>query len=344
MTSDLSRIEFLLDADRHADALRLIAPAIASDPDNPMLWSGAARAHLGEKNWQEGLDAAGRVVVLMPHDGLGHLYASIALSGMGRAEEALNAALQGVALNPSHPTYHVQVAECASVLKPRRDLAWSAANRAVELAPLDAESHAGMGLVALRQGRLDVAQKALRRALELDPTNHRAQHNLGIVRMQEGEMAAAARDLHVSAAADPTSPLSERAFHILILRILQRMHWGLWVVWLLVRINNDNDPGPSIGIIAFLLVGFSALGAALVHMLDGVNAQLRRVLWQVLRRSATATAWLVCVLLGIGFLVAAAAVPSPELRSSCISSAGWALVIGCLASWLDVGIRRHHKR
>lgn len=338
-----ARIELLLNAERFEDALRLVVPALASEPQEAGLWSHAARAHLGAEQWADALTCAGHVVALLPDEGLGHFYASFALNGQGRHQEALQAALEAVRLTPLQPAFHQQVAETATQVRGRKRLAWKAATRAVELAPNRSDSHAVMGLVALRLSRPRVAEQALQHALALDPGNHRAQHNLGIVRLREGKMGAAARHLQSSAVADPGSELSERAFHTLVMRCLQKLHWGLWATWMLMWIVRDAvpaTPGPDYALLVIFVLGVAAVSAFTLWSLRGIGAALRGVLWQVLRRSATSAGWLVCVLIAAVFMVASTLLPNPELRSQCHLFAGVALLVGCVVSWLEVGLQR----
>jgi predicted CXXCH cytochrome family protein len=58
--------------------------------------------------------------------------------------------------------------------------------RAVALAPTDANAAADLGSVYLRQGRVDDAEKALQRALALEPTLPLANNTMGLVALREG--------------------------------------------------------------------------------------------------------------------------------------------------------------
>ncbi len=341
------RVDLLLDSGRYADALALLRPLLATYPDQGSLWQGAARAHLGLREWDAALSAAHRVVVLDPVVPVGHLFASIALSGMGRFSEALDAALQARRLAPGAWIAHSQVAEAASRVKGSRELAWQSANRAVELGPNESMTHATMGLVAMRTGRMDVAEQALTAALAIDPSNHQAQHNLGIVRISHGDIVGAAQDLSVSAVADPGAPELSRAFQVLVLRWLQRTHWLLCGTWMAARLATITDTG-NVGLWPPLIA--VAVIAAVVFVwwthrtIVALGGRLRRVLWQVVRHSFTAGLWFACVVLGSLCLLWAAGSATSAARDNALTAMTFTLVGGWLASWLDVIAARRSER
>lgn len=126
-----------------------------------------ARAQIGLSRWQDAADAAARAVSLAPLNAFPHLFLSRALMELGQGDQALAVAQEAVRLSPQWWVSHAHLAELASepaLTPPRRDLAWSAANHAVELAPLEASAHAACGLVALRLQYHQLAEQALRRA------------------------------------------------------------------------------------------------------------------------------------------------------------------------------------
>src|ERR1017187_3397844 len=82
-----------------------------------------------------------------------HRLASLALSGLGRHQEAAEMARNGVRLAPHSAPCHITLAQVLA--KRGSDLveARAAADRAVSLAPLDARSHMAVGMVAAKDAR-----------------------------------------------------------------------------------------------------------------------------------------------------------------------------------------------
>lgn len=354
--SDYERVEVLLEAGRSADALRLLAPALAADPENSELWSYSARAHLGAERWAEGLESARRLIALEPDDGLGHCVMSKCFSGLNRTGDALDSALRAVYHAPHVPYFHMAVAQAASVVPGRADLAWQAAHRAVEMAPHSSETHTAMGFVAMHLGRRALAKQAFEHALLLDPGNHVAQHNLGLVQVQSGRFGAAVRELQSSSSADPGSALSEQAFHILVLTCLRRLHVGLAVIWVVFRVLTlvDSIPddvvsaslgsGPSGILLGIWGVGMLAIAVWLVLSMRGADANLLRLLWNVMRDSPPASGWIICLAVGAVFLLATGLAPSYGFRSFGIFVSGFALAIGGWMGWMEVGLSRRKQR
>ncbi len=339
MPQEMVRIEFLLDSGRYRDALAQLSTLQATDPHDVELWAAKARAHLGLNEYREALDAAMAVVRVEPATARGHLFASIALLALKRNEEALSAAVEASRAAPQAWVAHSQVAEAASTMKRHRQTAWEAANRAVELAPLETNTHATMGLVALRAGNRYVAEQALTEALRLDPTNHTAQHNLGIVRLGKGQMVAAAQDLGQAAAADPNAPETTIAFRAVILRWLRNSHWALWGFWFFSRVavaaGNEHHGlwWPSI---AIALAALAGLAWWTRRTIVAVGGHLRRVIWRVLRRSVLTAAWFVAVAGGALLLLVGSFMPDPGARAFLTGLTGGALLLGVVLSWLQV--------
>lgn len=333
------RLRLMLEAGRYREALAGAHRHLATSPQDPDLWEVVARAHLGLEEWQAALQALGTLVAATPNSPTPHLFAALALAGLGRNEEAVAASCEAVRLAPDLWTAHVFVAQYASAVGGQGALAWDAANRAVQLAPNETDTHAAMGLVALRAKRRDVAEQALLRALALDPGNHAAEHNLGLLRLRDGQISVAAEHLGASALADPGASETGRAFHVLILRWLQRTHWVMWGTWLGASLLSGQFVSGSynVGVLCAVLAGLAALVWWTRRSVLAVGGHLRRVLWTVLRGSWTAMGWFVCVCLAWGFLVLAAVIPDQDLRGPCLSFAAWSLLVGCLVSWVEAG-------
>jgi tetratricopeptide (TPR) repeat protein len=336
------RGELLLSSGRYREALEVAYRALSENPFDDDAQLLGARAHLRLGDHHAALRDAEAVAARSPHDLQAHAVRAGALSELGRHEEALAAAIETTRLAPMWHGAHMTVAAVADRTKGRRELAWQAASRACELAPLDADAHAMMGSVALSWKRFDVAERALLEALRLDPEHVDARHDLGVVRLQQGSYGGAADSFASTLRADPSVEVARRNLQHLVLRWLQRTHLGAWGAWFLLRIALAADSYP-----ARLVVGAVA-AAALVwwtrRTLAPLGAQLRVVMWRVVRSSWVATVWFACVMLSLlGNALAAVLPPVGALTSvaaSAVLGTGAALLVGCLVSWAGVAAGR----
>jgi tetratricopeptide (TPR) repeat protein len=182
----LERAGTLCDLCRYTEAQTVLSEVIAGEPRNVQAWSLMARAQLGQEQPLAALHAARAAISIAPtHDWPVRL-ASAALGGLGRHEEAAEAAATAVRLAPDDWRTQAQLAEALTPIRQRLDEAGTAAKRALELAPREARPHIAAGLVAEADGRRRDAAKAFVRALALDPQSGAAHANLERIRRGNG--------------------------------------------------------------------------------------------------------------------------------------------------------------
>lgn len=338
----VDRGEMLLSSGRYREALEAAHRVLASDPfdDGAQLLAGRAHLRLGDPH--AALRDADQVAARAPHDLQAHAVRASALAELGRYDDALAAAIETTRIAPSWHGSHLTVAAVADRMPDRRQIAWQAASRACELAPLDADTHAMMGSVALSWKRFDVAERALLEALRLDPEHVDARHDLGVVRLQQGSYAGAADSFSSTLRADPTVEVARRNLTHLVLRWLQRTHLGAWGCWFVLRIATGLDSYP--GRLVVGLVAAAALAWWTRRTLAPLGGQLRVVLWRVVRSSWVATVWFGCVMLALlgnaltAFLPPVGPLPSVTVVALLVTGA--ALLVGCLVSWAGVAAGR----
>jgi tetratricopeptide (TPR) repeat protein len=178
----LERAGTLCELCRYAEAQAVLSEVISLEPRNADAWSLMARAQLGQDQPLAALHAARAAISIAPaHDWPVRLE-SAALGGLGRHDEAAEAAATAVRLAPHDWRAQVQLAEALTPIKQRLDEAGAAAHRALELAPHESRPHIAAGLVAEANGRRGDAAKAFVRALAIDPHDGAAHANLERVR------------------------------------------------------------------------------------------------------------------------------------------------------------------
>lgn len=96
--------------------------------------------------------------------------------------------------------------------------------RAVALAPGDAEAHSNLGTTLRDLGRLDEAAASCRQALQIEPGSADAHFNLGIVLHQQGNAREALEHFRRAAAISPSSILAQQGICTALDRLVPRWH------------------------------------------------------------------------------------------------------------------------
>jgi len=247
----------LVELGRYAEAQALLTDQLAATPDDAHLLGLLARCQLGTGHHAAALATANRCVALHPEDEWGHRLASIALDGMGRAEEALGAAQQAVRLAPLAWRTHLQVALVAVDVRGRLVDARDAAAHAVRLAPNEPDAYFAVGLVAQRRSEHDAARAAYRHTLALDPQHAMALNNLTVLDGGLG-LVKQARGFAEALRHEPDEILVQRNVEALAASFARRLYFaGLaaLVVGLLVSRAAGGTTTATAVVGALLLVG-----------------------------------------------------------------------------------------
>jgi Flp pilus assembly protein TadD len=181
----------MIDLGRFADAVRMLGPLVAAEPDSVRAWCLFSRAHLGAGDHVAAIAAARRASAVDPADDWPYRLASTALIGLRRPEEAVRAAMQARDLAPHFWRSHVCVAQAAAAAG-QQELAGAASADAMALAPDEPDVQVTAGKVALGNGDLAGARSCQHAALGIDPGNLGALNELGLVSLRAGDPAGAA--------------------------------------------------------------------------------------------------------------------------------------------------------
>ncbi len=151
-SANLNRGLSLLMLDRLQEAVDDFQAAIEIDEENPRPWEGLGEACRRAGMFESAADAWQVAFGLDPNNTVSAQQFAIALCDVERLDEAL------------------------AVLE-----------RAVELRPEDASSHAFMGRVLLRRKDYGFADRVLRHALSIDPNNVEVRYDLAVTHLGKGE-------------------------------------------------------------------------------------------------------------------------------------------------------------
>ena len=187
----VQRATHLIHLDRYADAEPLLRRVLAAMPDH-----FGALAHLGwllylTDRYDEAAEAAERLIARYPDEVEGHLRLARVRMAQGRAADAEPHAREAVRRSPHDEDCFILLARVLSDLPGRAQEALAAADQAVALAPGAPETHStrATALVGLR--RWEDAEQAMIAALRNDPEQPNNLLRVGLIRLRLGNLSAA---------------------------------------------------------------------------------------------------------------------------------------------------------
>jgi capsular polysaccharide transport system permease protein len=161
----------LLDAERVAEAAFYLTRAVDIDPQDAQAWRALSATEYALDRPHEAIDAALRAAAQAPHDSDILIHAAELLLRGDQIGHALGLLASAVRREPANPTFW-RLISAAESQREEIDPALAAIERALELAPENAEYHLHHGHLLYRVGAFAVAAGAFNRAAELDPANH----------------------------------------------------------------------------------------------------------------------------------------------------------------------------
>jgi tetratricopeptide (TPR) repeat protein len=136
-----------------------------------------------------------------------YLQRSLALAAAGRLDEAVQANLDALKIDPSLVLAHVNLISLYAQLGRPND-AEQHYRSAVALAPNRADAYYNYGVLLVHLGRQREALEAFRKAVELDPRHADAQVNYGFLLEQNGDIADAMKHYAIAATINPKHRLA----------------------------------------------------------------------------------------------------------------------------------------
>jgi tetratricopeptide (TPR) repeat protein len=275
--SALRRADVLLAAGRFAEAITLIAPVVAAEPDNGRAWSLLAQAQLGVGKPAEGLTAAENAVRLDPAASWPHRLRSIALRRTGQRYEAVESANEACRLDPHHWMNHFNLAQTAldgqSFVYPGGvtglEIARQASAAARALAPNEPSAFYVSGQVSRASGDTAEAIAHFERALALDPEHSSAINELGRIKLEQGNAGDAARHFVHAARIAPGQSVYGHNVEVAVARaertVRELIRWVIYGSWLVVIVAlfigvGHQTPTEQIALLAILPVSAVAVG------------------------------------------------------------------------------------
>lgn len=315
-----------------AVAMRLLAPYLAREPDDPYALCLAAQALIGLAEFERSLELSRRAAQLLPDDDWPIRLQVSALIDLRRAREARKLARLGVRTDPGNWQLHYLVARADVAAKRVRAESMAAAERARRLAPDEPATHIVVGQVALARRRPRLATRSFEQALRLDPDNATARHELARAQLRGFRVAAAVSGFLAVGRMDPTNRTARYNLTVIVVRAALVLHYTSLIA---CRVSPSSAQGSA----ALVLV---VLTGALLWLRRRGGPALYRFLASIPRSDALLTTWFGLLLLADALLILGGLLtlgrPFDTAASGGLTgTASVAIIIGLLLSWIRRG-------
>ena len=314
----IARARTLIDLGRHEQARAELAKALADDPASAEAWCLLAQCEQKAGDVEAMLRAAKQALASNPDSEWAHRLHSLALHKLGCHEDAVRSAREAVRLAPNQWQQYVVLVTAMMPVPRYHAEATRAADRAVELAPLHAETHLTRGVLAGAQGNLFAAERNYREALRLDPENAAARNNLATIELRGNNLKAATAGFAAALADNPRLQVARDNIDLVCRRVLRGARLAAQTVFVgvaFVTITDGHGPVFPALVAGVLVLAWLVMVARLVGRLaKPVRAHLRSLIRNdrrylptvlstvVFIAAALAAAWMPISLLTVGIL------------------------------------------
>jgi len=312
-----------------AVAMRLLAPYLASEPDDPYALCLAAHALIDLDQLERSLEMSRRAARLAPDEDWPIRLQASALVDLGRTDEARHLARLSVRTSPGNWQGHYLVAATDLAAKAVRADSMAAAEQARRLAPDEPAAHVVVGQVALARRRPRLATQSFEQALRLDPDDTAARHELARAQLRRFRLAAAVSGFLAVGRMDPTNRTARTNLTLIVARAALVLHYTSLIACRL-------SPSSAQGSAALVLV---VLSGAVVWLRSRGGPALYRFLASIPRSDVLLTTWIGLLLLADALLILGGLLtlgrPFGTAASGELSGPASAMIIlGLLLSWI----------
>jgi hypothetical protein len=312
-----------------AAAMRLLAPYLASEPDDWFALCLAAQALIALEDCDRSLELSRRAAQLNPTDDWPVRLQAIAHRNLGNTSMAPWFARRSVLINPANWQTHYLVANTDLWAGDVGPHSMAAAEQARELAPDEPSTHNLIGQLALAMGRSRLATRSLEQALRLDPENSIARHELARAHLRRFRMAKSVTGFLAVGRMDPSIPQTRLNLHAIAIRTVQLLHYAVFAACIL----NPLSAQASAAMVLLIVLG----GLLWARYRGG--PPLLRFAAGIPRRDPLLVVWAGLVLLAGGLLVLRGALTlgKPAGTAAANGLTGIALLLlvaGMITTWI----------
>jgi tetratricopeptide (TPR) repeat protein len=177
----------LMQQERSAEALGPLARAIKACPTNYKAFGNQGVCLMMAGRWQEAEKSLRQATALRADYAIAWENLGVALTRLGRDEEALTAVLRAVELSPALPNAPLIASRILIDLK-RMDEAIRVLDGALAQDPRNGKALAKRALALHEKGDPAAAETAYRKALEANPSDHEGTNNFGTLLEEQGRL------------------------------------------------------------------------------------------------------------------------------------------------------------
>jgi adenylate cyclase len=163
----------LLDQGRLDEALAEAERAHSLDPANPYAYANMGEAFIALGRFEKALDFFDKAIRLSPHDPVLYYFYGAkarAYNELKQYDQAIEAARQAIAINPSSPLSGYAALGSAYVYTGQSDKSLETCDQAIRLFPRDPECYSDSSRAYYAMKQYDQAIEAARRAIAIDPS------------------------------------------------------------------------------------------------------------------------------------------------------------------------------
>ncbi|MGL5866535.1 MAG: tetratricopeptide repeat protein [Dermatophilaceae bacterium] len=336
-----ARADQLIDLGRTDEALVVLAPVLAHDPEDAEAHTLAARAHLQVGTGSAARQHAETVVRLRPQAAYSHVLLSLALTHSGSQDAAAREAGEALRLDPHGQHGHVALAVAG--LNRTQDIARtrSAAAAAVERAPDDPDVHVLLAQAHMYNGRTSVrsrdrraARHHLDNALSLDPQHAEAQREVATLRAMGWSPFASLEGHARILRHDPRDTESHDGIGYALGRLPFIGHpvsWALWFVMDKALSWNGGEPNSLMWVVGALAAG--VVVAVVVRLRRGLGAAMLPALRSWAAMDRLGAAWL-SLLVVLNVVTVLAAIAPTGVGGALHPSGLLVLIVAVVLSWI----------
>ncbi len=227
--------EMLIELDRDAEAVPVIAKGLSIAPDDYDLLCNMTQALIGLRKWQKGYEYAKKAVSANPEDSWAHRLISIILQNGGRRYDAVKSAEEAVRLEPYQPVNWYVLADAqlhVFKLKEARE----SAEKLREIAPDWNVTHQILARIALKAENYKEAEEHCRRELELAPNSYAGLNNMGVALQNQNRKREAIEYFNRAAKLNPAEETAKDNLESAITNYIPQIGIGFGAIWIVFQV------------------------------------------------------------------------------------------------------------
>ncbi|MEI2826439.1 MAG: tetratricopeptide repeat protein [Dermatophilaceae bacterium] len=341
----VARADALNQLGRHDEALRLVSPVLAHDPQHLGANVTAAVSLLNTGRVQEARPVLQRVAQAHPDAADPLRLLSYAAVQLREGSTAVGCARRAVELEPWGVESHIQLSVALTCARDHL-AAVAAARRAVELAPSSAGAHLALVGALFPDGAnppesdLTRAERHVQLALSLEPGNAIAHNELGRIAMARGQPFAAASALTRAVITDPRQDVALDNISLVFGLMVLRAHYVMFVLWFMARAAVKPVPVARLGLWLTEAIGVSVLAWTVIKLRAASGQGMARgLVREFARRDPLGAAWCAAVM-SSGLALVVMGFTSDELTRALLWVVGGCLAGGAILSWVRAARRK----